>query len=135
MGGAECDRLNRGDLSSPSHTEMPVERSAGVPTCPHSKQKQSHFGCRTWFLWGCGGLFGLSPCYCVDTIHYSFRSPGGDPEIQVRPLKIESCRWSAELLHRCPPFCLSGGRLIPDSDPQHVTDTAKPRGHTWARGP
>lgn len=32
MGGAEWDRLNRGgssDLSSPSHTEMPVERSRG----------------------------------------------------------------------------------------------------------
>lgn len=84
MGGAEWDRLNRGgssDLSSQSHTEMPVERSPGVATCRVQNKNKAVLGAALGFRGG-GGSFGLSPCYCVDSIHYSFRSPGGDPEIQ-----------------------------------------------------
>lgn len=83
MGGAEWDRLNSGgssDLSSPSHTEMPVERSPGVATCRIQNKNKAILGAVLGF-YGVGGLFGLSPCYCVDTIHYSFRSAGGDAEI------------------------------------------------------
>lgn len=67
MGGAEWDRLNRGgssDLSSPSHTEMPVERSPGVATCRIQNKNKAILGTALGFHGGWGVVWFISVLLC-----------------------------------------------------------------------